>query len=119
MIEDESTTKSRWLETIKTLSKHGSLLPTQIELLERVYDSIRSQEKKVCVFVAPPASGKTHVICLLAAYLSQSGAVAIVVPSNYLKSEFESEFKSVSSTDPKVDIMNISEFLRNNTDYDF
>src|SRR5437762_4446466 len=117
-MRDDETARNHWLEGIKLLSKYGSLLPAQVELLNRVYNSFHDSRKKVGVFVASPAAGKTHVICLLATYLVRSNTVAIVVPSNYLKNEFKNEFKNIRSKSQSIDIFNIFEFLRSNKAYD-
>ena len=81
-----------WLAKLVGFSKYGSLLPVQVALLKQIFYSFREATKRVTLLVAPPASGKTHVICLLASYLnSLSRTVALVVPNDYLKVQFEEE----------------------------
>ncbi len=116
---DDVARKDQWLERVGALSRYGSLLFPQVELLGRVYDGLQDSRKKVGVFVAPPSSGKTHVICLLATYLASSNKVAIVVPSNYLKEEFREEFRNIRSKPDGIDILSLFEFLRGNELYDF
>lgn len=110
-----------WLENLSlTFQRYGSFLPEQTVLLQRVYEKLARSDKPVWVFVAPPASGKTHVICLLAKTFSEaSQKTAVVVPNNYLKEEFEAAGSEVSGGLRSVDILNISEYLRTNTRYDF
>jgi hypothetical protein len=85
-----------------------------------VRDTLKTSQKKVIVFVAPPASGKTHVICLLATYfIRKANSVAIVLPSNYLKAEFKEEFKTIHARSDTIDILNILEFVRSQKQYDF
>jgi hypothetical protein len=113
-----------WLSQMERLSvpfrKYGSFLPEQRELLQRVYEKITNSKKNVWVFAAPPSSGKTHVICLLARMFNDIGQkIAIVVPSNYLKQEFNNACSEVCGGLPDVDVLNLSEYLKTKTLYDF
>jgi hypothetical protein len=113
-----------WLSQLEKLSlifkKYGSFLPEQLALLQRVHEKLTNSQKKVWMFVAPPASGKTHVICLLAKVFSEaSQKTAIVVPNNYLKHEFEMERSEIYGGLENVDILNISEYLRSDKRYDY
>jgi len=116
--------KEEWFSALESLSvpfqKYGSFLPEQRELLERVYEKLTRAEGPVWVFVAPPASGKTHAICLLARILSEATQrTAIVVPNNYLKEEFEGARSEVCGGLPAVDVLNVSEYLKTKKQYDF
>jgi DNA polymerase III delta prime subunit len=116
--------KRKWFSDLEDLSvpfrKYGCFLPEQRMLLERVHDKLTHTNKPVLVFIAPPASGKTHVICLLARTLSGTNqSTAILVPNNYLKHEFDIAQTEVSGGLPDVDIINFSEYLRDRKRYDF
>ena len=113
-----------WFSELERLSlsfeKYHSFLPEQKELLARIYKKILNEKKNVWVFAAPPSSGKTHVICLLAKVLTESGEkTAIVVPSNYLKEEFYKACLEVVGGLSGTDILNISEYLKTSASYDF
>lgn len=107
-------------ELSKPYRKYGSFLPEQHRLLEEVYSKLGKSEKPVWIFVAPPASGKTHVMCLLARILAESQySTAIVVPNNYLKEEFDEGRLEVYGDLPRVDILSLSGYLRTDKPYDF
>lgn len=113
-----------WLSQMERLSlpfqRYGSFLAEQKELLLSVHEKIRNNEKKVWVFAAPPNSGKTHIICLLARMLADSGQkTAIVVPSNYLKEEFANACSEVRGGLPRIDILSLVEYLKARNQYDF
>ena len=79
----------KWLTELEQYSrkyqKFGSLMPPQVQLLEQVFNNLISPKYKVVSFTAPPASGKTHVIALCAAYLYKNGfATCIVTPNGEL-----------------------------------
>lgn len=114
----------KWFSRLENLSltfqRYGSFLPEQRALLQRVYEKLVESHKPIWIFVAPPASGKTHAICLLAkTFTEASQKTAVVVTNNYLKEEFEAEASEVSGGLHNVDILNISEYIRTNTQYNF
>jgi hypothetical protein len=116
--------KREWFSELEKVSvpfhRHGSFLPEQRILLERVYDKLTRTKNPVLVFVAPPASGKTHAICLLARTLAgTSQRTAILVPNNYLKQEFGRARSEVSGGLPAVDILNLFEYIKTKKQYDF
>jgi len=120
----KSLSKEEWFSRLENLSilfqRHGSFLPEQRDLLERVYEKLTKSKKSVWVFAAPPASGKTHAICLLARILHEADQrTAIVVPNDYLKEEFQEARSEVLGGLPNVDILNISEYLKTKKQYDF
>jgi len=113
-----------WITHLQELSipfqKHGSFLPEQRELLDRVYKKMEHSDKKVWIFDAPPASGKTHVICLLSRAFRESGqTIAIVVPSNYLQEDFRNACSDICGGLPNIDIMNLHEYLKTDKQYDY
>src|SRR2546422_3797423 len=109
-----------WIKKVSSYSVHANLMPEQTQLLTRLYTLLNSK-KRVLIASAPPASGKTHLICILAKSLSQSGqhSVAIVTPTNYLKSEFHREAQNVKGGMPSLDIVTISEYLKIGRPYDY
>ncbi len=109
-----------WIKKASSYSAYPSLMPEQTQLLTRLY-ALLSSRKRVVIASAPPASGKTHVICIVAKSLSQSGehSVAIVTPTNYLKNEFRRETQNVKGGMPTLDIITISEYLKINRPYDY
>lgn len=116
--------RDKWVPYLQSLSKpyhkYGSFLPEQLELFEGIYEKLEKSERPVWIFTAPPASGKTHVICLLARALTDtSNHTAIVVPNNHLKEEFNEGRKDVYGDLPKVDVLSLSEYVRTNKQYDF
>jgi Rad3-related DNA helicase len=113
-----------WITHLQELSipfqKYGSFLPEQRELIDRVYQKMEHSEKKVWIFDAPPASGKTHVICLLSRVFRESGqTIAIVVPSNYLQEDFRNACSDICGGLPDIDIMNLHEYLVTDKQYDY
>ena len=120
----EGLSRDKWLSRLQELSKpyhdYGSFLPEQLGLLEEIYEKLRKSKRPVWVFSAPPASGKTHVMCLLARTLAEAHySTAIVVPNNYLKEEFEEGRLEVNGDLPKVDLLSLSGYLRTDKPYDF
>jgi len=97
----------------------GSFLPEQVELFTEIYNVLNNPMKKVNIFTAPPASGKTHVISLLANFLISRGhKIAIVVPNNYLKNEFErSKLEVIDRLE--ITILNLFEYLNSDEEFDF
>jgi superfamily II DNA/RNA helicase len=114
-----------WIIVIQSFSKkylkYGSFLPAQECLLKQLYDSLYLYKEKVVSFTAPPASGKTHVITLCAAYLNRNGfKTCIITPNNELMLDFNNEFKDITvNASATVPVMSINTFKkhRNNIDY--
>ncbi len=105
----------RWAEELgeqsKIVASSGKFRPPQLGLINGIYRNLAGAEKNVLVLAAPPASGKTHVVCLVAADMSQSGVkVAIVTPSEDLRLDFEKEFEQIIGSRP-VAILTTREFL--------
>ena len=124
MFNKELTSRDAWFSQMEKLSipyrTYKSFLPEQKELLIRLHAKLLAENKPVWVFAAPPSSGKTHVICLLARVLFESGQkAAIVVPSNYLKEEFTKACLDIEGGLPRTDILNLSEYLKSTEIYDF
>jgi len=113
----------KWIDQLRKRSflakKYGSFLPEQEELLKKVHERFQGSKRKIWTFTAPPASGKTHVIALLAQFLSEENLVAIIVPNDYLKQQFHEQESLVSGHLEKVDILNLVEYLRTNKTYEF
>jgi hypothetical protein len=113
-----------WMHQLAELSipyhEHGSFLFAQERILRQVILSLNGDFKSVSVFVAPPASGKTHAICLVARFLADSSfKVAIIVPSVFLKLQFKEAAKEVVDGLGHVDILTIAEYLKATTMYDY
>lgn len=124
MFNKALTSKDAWLAQMEKLSipfrTYKSFLPEQKELLIRTHDKMLTEKRPIWVFAAPPSSGKTHVICLLARALSDCGQkTAIVVPSNYLKEEFTKSCLDIEGGLFSTDILNLSEYLKSKELYDF
>lgn len=113
-----------WNELFQSLSNnyatYGKFLSEQDSLIKRIYNSVFKIDKIVSILVAPPASGKTHIICTLAQILiNQSNSVIIVTPSNYLKQEFENERSHVKGGLEGVKIKNLFEYLNDDEIFDY
>lgn len=124
MFDKNLSSRDTWFSQMEKLSipfrTYKSFFPEQKELLNRTYDKLLAEKKPVWVFAAPPSSGKTHVICLLARVFFESGQkTAIVVPSNYLKEEFAKACLDIEGGLPETDILNLSEYLKSTEIYDF
>jgi Rad3-related DNA helicase len=109
-----------WINKVSSYSAYANLMPEQTQLLTNLYALLNSR-KRVVIASAPPASGKTHLISIVAMSLSQSGkhSVAIVTPTNHLKNEFRREAQNVKGAMPSIDIVTISEYLKINRVYDY
>lgn len=116
--------KKQWFSKLEELStpfqKYGSFLPEQRKLLEEVYDKLATSQKPVLIFVAPPASGKTHAICLIArTFQEKAYNTAVLVPNNYLKEEYQKAQYDVCGQLEDIDFLNIFEYLKTTKQYDF
>ena len=116
-------TKKEWMKWHETHSlvfkKFGSFLPAQKQLLELSYDYFSDSQNKVSVFTAPPASGKTHIISLIAHYFVNNGLTScIVVPNGELKQDFESENKKIKKLSKKPEVLTFTKYLENKTNYE-
>jgi len=116
--------KEQWFSKLENLStpfrKYGSFLPEQRKLLEEVYNKLTNSQKPILVFVAPTASGKTHTICLIARTLQgKNYRIAILVPNNYLKEEYEKAQHDVRGQLQDIDFLNIFEYLKTTKQYNF
>lgn len=111
-----------WLTFMESKSKvyeeFGSFMEPQKELLRILYQYLHSLPKRVATFSAPPASGKTHVISLVAHYLfNERVKSCIVVPNDELKSDFvEQNTKVKFPRHPNV--LSLAEYLKDNSQYD-
>jgi hypothetical protein len=115
----------QWLATLEQYSKkylkYGSLLPAQVQLLGQIFDNLDLNKYKVVSFTAPPASGKTHVIALCAAFLCMKGfSTCIVTPNGELKSDFAKEMHEVDTgTKLSIPIESISSYRKKRSLFDF
>jgi hypothetical protein len=113
----------KWVKKLEKRSllvkKYGSFLPEQRELLSKVYERFQVSKKRIWSFSSPPASGKTHVIALLAQFLSEENAVAVVVPNNYLRQQFHEQESLISGNLDCLDILNLAQYLRTKKTYDY
>ena len=113
-----------WLEWLSRRSSnfetYGSFLPEQEELFQELYKKLAAETKKVWTFSAPTASGKTHIMLLLADFLAQEHTVAVIVPNNYLKIETMSQSKLIKDEKIKgVDVLSLHEYVVSSSKYDF
>ena len=113
-----------WLEWLSSRSSnfetYGSFLPEQEELLRELHKKLTAETKKVWTFSAPTASGKTHVMLLLADFLAQEHSVAVIVPNNYLKIETMSQKKLIKNEKIKgVKVLSLHEYIVSSSKYDF
>lgn len=116
--------KKEWIINLQERSllfhKYGSFLPEQEQLIEEIYTQLRKNEKPIILFTAPPASGKTHVICLLADFFSESKfKSAIIAPNNYLKMEFKKAKYDILNGMVNVSIYTLFDYLRMEEEYDY
>lgn len=102
------------------VAKGGKLLPKQVLLIGRIYRFLATESKRILFLSAPPASGKTHVICLVSADLAAFGVrTAVVVPSSELLHDFYQGLKSISHTpNLGIDILTMQAFLQVREDYE-
>jgi superfamily II DNA or RNA helicase len=117
-------TKEEWISWhenhSKVFQKFGSFLPTQTELLDSIYTYFATINNVVSVFTAPPASGKTHVISLIAYYFANKGLkTCIVIPNEELKQDFENEKMKIEGMSRIPDIITFTNYLENKEKYDF
>lgn len=115
---------AEWIEWLSVRSlnfeAYGSFLPEQEELFRELHRKLAIETKKVWTFSAPTASGKSHVILLLADFLGQENSVAVIVPNNYLK--VETIFRKNLISNDKingVDVLSLHEYIITNSYYDF
>jgi len=94
-------------------------LPEQEKLLSKVYERFQVSKKQIWTFSSPPSSGKTHVIALLAQFLSEENAVSVVVPNDYIKQQFHKQESLIMGNLDGVDILNLMEYLRTKKAHDF
>ena len=111
-----------WLRDIRKLSSYarrkGKLLETQENLLRVVYEKLFGSSKPILTFSAPPASGKTHVIALLAVHFSKLGKqTCIVVPNGELTIDFEKEKSNLISPVKNFVILTLSAYVRRSRDF--
>jgi len=109
---------AKYANLSENYSKFGDFLDVQKKLLKSIDNSFNNN-KPMAIFVAPPASGKTHIICVLAEYLQPNHSVAIITPSNYLKQEFLKERENIKGRLKNVDFLNLSEYLKTEKKYDY
>lgn len=102
----------------RVYDEFGSLMSPQKELLQSLYHYLRNRAKPVATFSAPPASGKTHVISLLAHYLlNEQVKCCIVVPNDELKTDFLEQHARVKY-DQHPNILSLAEYLKKLSCYD-
>ena len=114
----------QWLITIRGLSKKyqkfGGFLPAQEKLLIEIYNSLTIFNQKVVSFTAPPASGKTHVIVLSAAYLALKGyETCIVTPNGELSVDFNEELKEITAEKLSIPILSIPAYRKIKGKFDY
>jgi hypothetical protein len=111
---------NRLTDKSEIVARGGALLPTQLLLLNRIFQYFAADKRSVLFLSAAPASGKTHVICLVSVDLATFGLnTAIVVPSSELRHDFNEGFRNISNL-PKsgIDILTMQAFLREREHYD-
>jgi hypothetical protein len=115
----------KWLKELGEYSnkfkKYGSFLKTQEGLLKQIHEKLSTPSPKVCVFTAPPASGKTHVIALCGVYLANNGfSTCIVTPNNELKFEFMKEMNDVHINSVNdLPIITIGDYVKKRSKFEF
>ena len=116
MVHDEI----EWLKRRSKLFKeYGSFLPEQVLLIKRCLELIEKSHEKVVSICAPPASGKTHILALIANLLSSQGKkVAVVAPCGELVDNIADENKNIENP-YNFEIMTLSQFVQTEEDFDF
>lgn len=117
-------TKKLWISWLASKSKiyeeFGSFMNAQNELFVNIYDFLSDPKSAVSVFIAPPASGKTHVISLLHYFLKTSKIkTCVVVPNGELKKDFiehQNKIKSPSFISP--DVLTLAQYVQIKSKYD-
>lgn len=111
----------KWLSSRSSIFKtYGSFLREQEELFNELHKKLTGKTQKVWTFSAPTASGKTHVMLLLADFLAQEHSVAVIVPNNYLKIETVSQKEFIQ--DEKIDevkVFSLHEYVVSGSKYDY
>lgn len=115
--------KKDWITSLESISevheRFGSFLPSQLDLLKKIYDFLSYFDKPIVTFTAPPASGKTHVITLLGNYLNSiRKATCIVVPNGELKNDFREQETKIKSTNNLPPIFSLAEYVRVRSKFD-
>lgn len=116
MIQD----KIEWMRRRSRLFKKcGSFLPEQELLIKKCLELIQENHERVVSICAPPASGKTHILVLVANLLrSQGEKVAVVAPCGELVDNIIKENKNIESP-YNFEIMTLSQFIQTEEDYDY
>jgi len=111
----------KWLSSRSSIFEtHGSFLREQEKLFSELHKKLAAETKKVWTFSAPTASGKTHVLLLLADFLAQEHSVAVIVPNNYLKIETISQKKFINDEKiEEVKVLSLHEYVISRSKYDF
>jgi hypothetical protein len=100
--------------------KHGTFLEGQLKLLKEIYDCLSTSKTIVHFFSAPPSSGKTHIIGLLAKYFAnKSENVCVVLSNNFLKQDFIDSLKNIYNGIKKLDILTIYDYVNSKKEYNY
>ena len=111
----------KWLSSRSSIFEtYSSFIPEQEELFSELHKKLAPETKKVWTFSAPTASGKTHVMLLLADFLAQEHSVAVIVPNNYLKIETMSQKEFIKDEKiEEVKVLSLHEYIVSSSKYDF
>lgn len=113
-----------WISWLSSKSKiyeeFGSFMDAQNELFSNIYDYLSNPKSMISVFIAPPASGKTHVISLLCYFLKKSGLKScVVVPNGELKKDFvEHQNKIKTSKTFSPEVLTLSNYIKVKSKFD-
>jgi hypothetical protein len=112
--------RKRLTDNSKIVAKGGELLPRQLSLLEGIFRYFASDKRSILSLSAPPASGKTHVTCLVSTDLANCGVMtAVVVPSSELRRDFINGYRNVSSPpESGLSLLTMQAFLRERESYE-
>jgi hypothetical protein len=111
----------KWLSSRSSIFEtYGSFLREQEEIFWQLHKKLAAETKNVWTFSAPTASGKTHVMLLLADFLAHEHSVAVVVPNNYLKIETMSQKEFIKGEKiEEVAVLSLHEYVVSSSNYDF
>lgn len=111
-----------WLKLMGSKSKlydqFGDFMLPQKALLKTIYGFLKTPDRPVVTLSAPPASGKTHVISIVAHYLlTKRVKCCIVVPNAELKTDFSDQNSKVKFTHHPP-VLSLAEYLKDTAAYD-
>jgi hypothetical protein len=114
----------RWRKLLadnsKIVRKGGNLLASQLSLLDGIFRYFTKDRRPIFCVSAPPASGKTHVICLVSTDLATCGVTtAVVAPSGELRRDLIDGYRHiVSSPKSRLNLLTMKAFLKEREDYE-